>query len=61
MKRGDYPRVSSIWIPAAHFLYACNQRSDEITSFRIDKETGLLTFTEQYTQVGSPLSITFLA
>ena len=44
-----------------HILYACNLRSDQITSFRIDKETGLLTFTGRYTAVGTPLCITFVA
>lgn len=58
---GAIIRVSSIWIPACTFLYVCNQRSDQITAFRIDKETGLLTFTGQYTPVGTPLRIPFLA
>ena len=42
--RGDYPRNCSI-DPTGSFLYSCNQRSDAITSFRIDRGTGLLTFT----------------
>jgi 6-phosphogluconolactonase (cycloisomerase 2 family) len=56
---GDYPRHFKI-DPTGNFLYACNQRSDSITSFRIDRHTGLLTFTGRYTPVPSPAMITFL-
>ena len=56
---GDYPGQFQIE-PGGNFLYACNRRSDNITSFRIHRETGLLTFTGQYTPVGSPGSIAFL-
>jgi 6-phosphogluconolactonase len=56
---GDYPAQCRI-DPTGNFLYACNRRSDSITSFRIHRNTGLLTFTGQYTPVGSPGSITFL-
>jgi 6-phosphogluconolactonase len=56
--RGDYPRSFSI-DPSGAFLYSCNQRSDAITSFRIDKKSGALTFTGQYTPVGSPAQIIF--
>jgi 6-phosphogluconolactonase len=56
---GDYPVQCRI-DPGGTFLYVCNQRSDNITSFRIDHETGLLSFTGLYMQVGSPGSISFL-
>jgi 6-phosphogluconolactonase (cycloisomerase 2 family) len=56
---GDYPGQCQI-DPSGGFLYACNRRSDSITCFRIHRDTGLLTFTGQYTPVGSPGSITFL-
>jgi 6-phosphogluconolactonase (cycloisomerase 2 family) len=56
---GDYPSQCRI-DPTGGFLYACNRRSDNITSFRINSVTGLLTFTGQYTPVGSPGCITFL-
>ena len=56
---GDYPRSFNIE-PTGKFLYVCNQRSDAVTCFRIDGTTGLLTFTGQYTPVGSPASIVFL-
>jgi 6-phosphogluconolactonase (cycloisomerase 2 family) len=57
---GDYPGQCRI-DPSGSFLYACNRRSDSITCFRIHRDTGLLKFTGQYTGVGSPASITFLA
>ncbi len=56
---GDYPPQFNI-DPSGTFLYVCNQRSDQITSFRIDKRTGLLNFTGQYTPVGTPTCIVFI-
>jgi 6-phosphogluconolactonase len=56
---GDYPRHIQI-DPSGSFIYACNQRSDSIASFRIDRRTGLLTFTGQYTSIGSPACTLFL-
>ena len=58
--RGDYPRSFNI-DPTGSFLYACNQRSDAITTFRINRENGNLTFTGQYTPVGTPAIIIFLS
>ena len=55
---GDYPPQFNI-DPSGNFLYVCNQRSDQITCFRIDKRTGLLHFTGQYTPVGTPTCIIF--
>lgn len=57
---GDYPCQFNI-DPSGNFLYVCNQRSDQITLFRIDKQTGLLNFTGQYTPVGTPTCIIFTA
>lgn len=57
--RGDYPRSFNI-DPTGNFLYSCNQRGDAITTFRIHRETGRLTFTGQYTPVGTPAIIIFL-
>lgn len=57
---GDYPSQFNM-DPNGNFLYACNQRSDQITSFRIDRTSGRLKFTGQYTPVGTPLCIAFLA
>ena len=58
--RGDYPRSFTI-DPSGRLLFSCNQRSDAIASFRIDPKSGALTFTGQYTPVGSPAHIIFLA
>jgi 6-phosphogluconolactonase (cycloisomerase 2 family) len=57
--RGDYPRSFNI-DPTGNFLYSCNQRSDAITIFRINRETGNLTFTGQYVPAGTPAIIVFL-
>jgi 6-phosphogluconolactonase len=57
--RGSYPR-SFAFDPTGRFLYVCNQRGDNVTTFRIDGKTGRLTFTGQYTAVGNPSSIVFL-
>jgi 6-phosphogluconolactonase len=57
--RGNYPR-SFNFDPTGQFLYCCNQRSDNITVFRVDRQTGGLTFTGHYTAVGNPSSIVFL-
>ncbi len=57
--RGDYPRSFNI-DPTGNFLYVCNQRSDAITTFRVDRETGNLKFTGHYTPVGTPAIIIFL-
>ncbi len=59
LTQGDYPSDFTL-APGGEFLYACNQRSDQITSFRIDRKTGMLTFTGQYIPIGTPLCITFL-
>ena len=57
--RGDYPRSFNI-DPTGAFLYSCNQRADAVTAYRVNRKTGKLTFTGQYTQVGTPASIVFL-
>lgn len=56
---GDYPRHFAI-DSTGSFLFACNQHSDCITSFRIDRETGKLSFTGKYAGVGSPAMIALL-
>jgi 6-phosphogluconolactonase len=58
--RGDYPRSFAI-DPSGRLLFSCNQRSDAIASFRINAKSGALTFTGQYTPVGSPAHIVFLS
>jgi 6-phosphogluconolactonase (cycloisomerase 2 family) len=57
--RGNYPR-SFAFDPTGAFLYCCNQRADNVTTFRVDRKTGGLNFTGQYTQVGNPSCVVFL-
>jgi 6-phosphogluconolactonase (cycloisomerase 2 family) len=57
--RGDYPRSFTI-DPSGNFLYSCNQRADAVATFRVNRRTGALTFTGQYTPVGTPGIIIFL-
>lgn len=56
--RGDYPRSFTL-DPSGQFLYCCNQRADHVTTFRVDKTKGTLTFTGQYTAVGNPSALAF--
>jgi 6-phosphogluconolactonase len=56
---GDYPRHFS-FDPSGRFVHVCDQRSDCITSFVVNRETGMLKFTGKYTAVGSPSVIAFL-
>jgi 6-phosphogluconolactonase (cycloisomerase 2 family) len=57
--RGDYPRSFS-FDPSGKLLYCCNQRGDNVTAFRVDRKTGALAFTGQYTPVGNPSHLVFL-
>jgi 6-phosphogluconolactonase len=57
---GDYPRHCTFAL-GGEFFYVCNQRSDSITCFKAQRETGLLSFTGQYTPVGTPSIVTFLS
>ena len=58
--RGDYPRSFNI-DPSGNFLYTCNQRADAIAAFRVNRQNGALTFAGQYTDVGTPAIVIFLA
>ena len=57
--RGNYPR-SFAFNPTGEYLYCCNQRGDNVTTFRVDRKTGKLSFTGQYTPVGNPSCIVFV-
>lgn len=57
--RGNYPRSFS-FDPTGQFLSCCNQRADNVTVFRVDREAGTLAFTGHYTPVGNPSCIVFL-
>jgi len=55
--QGRQPRHFAL-DPAGNFLYAANQAGDSITTFRVDS-TGMLAFTGQVIDTGSPVSIVF--
>jgi 6-phosphogluconolactonase (cycloisomerase 2 family) len=57
--RGSYPRSFAL-DPTGAFLYCCNQRGDNVTSFRVDRQAGGLGFTGHYTPVGNPSCLVFL-
>ncbi len=57
--RGNYPRYFT-FDPSGRFVYCCNQRADAIVSFRVNRKTGALTHTGQYTPVGTPSFLVFL-
>ncbi len=57
--RGNYPR-SFAFDPTGRFLYCCNQRGDNVATFRVDQKAGGLAFTGQYTPVGNPSCVVFL-
>jgi 6-phosphogluconolactonase len=57
--RGDYPRSFGI-DPSGTLLYSCNQYGDSLATYRINRQTGALDFTGQYTAVGTPGCIIFL-
>lgn len=51
--RGDYTRTLTLSADGKT-LYALNQRSDNITRFRVDTASGVLTFSGDYTAIGAP-------
>ncbi|UMM08554.1 lactonase family protein [Gluconobacter frateurii] len=55
----DYGRAM-MFDPSGTFLFCANQRSDAVTSFKVDKNTGQLAFTENFTPVGSPTTFAFM-
>ena len=57
--RGNYPR-SFNFDPSGRFIYSCNQRGDNVTVFRIDRDSGKLAFTDDYAAVGNPSFIVFV-
>jgi len=57
--RGDYPRSFTI-DPSGRYLYSCNQRGDAVVCLRVNRQTGALTFTGEYTAVGTPAQVLFL-
>lgn len=59
LTEGDYPNHMTME-PGGRFMYVCNQRSDQITSFRVDVATGRLAFTGRYQPLGTPMCLAFL-
>ena len=57
--RGDYPRSFAL-SPDGAMLFACNQRGNEVTAFRVNRSQGALDFVGQYAPVGSPACMVFL-
>jgi 6-phosphogluconolactonase (cycloisomerase 2 family) len=55
----DYPRSAAI-DPGGQLMFSCNQKSDSITSFRINPASGTLTFTGRFEPVGSPAVMVML-
>ena len=56
---GDYPRTFTI-DPLGQYMLVANQRADNVTSLKIDRHSGQLSFSGDYTPVGSPSAIVFL-
>lgn len=56
---GDYPRHCT-FDPSGRFFFVSNQRSDSITCFNVQRDTGILSFSGQYFGVGSPSIVSFL-
>lgn len=57
---GDYPRFFC-FDPSGEFLFACDQRSDSIATFTVDRATGKPAFTGRYTAIASPAMLVFLS
>ncbi|MCJ8355527.1 lactonase family protein, partial [Novacetimonas hansenii] len=55
----DYGR-SMMFDPSGNFLFCANQRSDSVTSFKVNAQTGVLDFTWNFTPVGSPTTFAFM-
>ena len=55
---GDYPRHTNI-DPSGRYFFVCNQKGDNVTSYRIHPQTGALAPTGRYTAVGTPACILF--
>lgn len=56
---GNFPR-NFVIDPSGNWLLVANQKSDDIRIFRINKETGLLTPSENSILVGNPVCLKFL-
>lgn len=59
LTEGDYPTHIALH-PTGEHMYVCNQRSDQITSFHVNRNTGALTFSGHYQALGTPMCMVFL-
>jgi len=57
--RADYPRNCNL-DPTGSFLYVAHDRSDNVTTFSVNRLTGDVVFTGQYVAVGAPAVTQFL-
>jgi 6-phosphogluconolactonase len=57
--QADYPRYFGLE-PNGNFLYVCHSKSDNITTFGVDRGTGHLEFTGQFTGLFNPSKIVFV-
>lgn len=56
--QGNWPR-NFILSPDGRFLIVANERSDNVTVFKVNTNTGLLTFTGHQLKVGQPVCLKF--
>jgi 6-phosphogluconolactonase len=56
---GDYPRIFTI-DPFGLFMAVGNQSADNVTTFKVNPGNGSLTFTGNYTPIGSPSGMVYL-
>ncbi len=57
---GDYPRIFAL-DPSGRFMAVGNQFADNMTTFSVNPGNGKLQFTGNYTPLGSPSGMVFLA
>jgi 6-phosphogluconolactonase len=55
---GDWPRNFAL-SPKENYLLVANQKSDNITVFQRNQETGLLTFTGNEVKISKPVCLKF--
>ncbi len=56
--QGDWPR-NFTFSPDENFILVANQKSNNITIFKRDADTGLLTYTNNETKLGAPVCLKF--
>jgi 6-phosphogluconolactonase len=56
--RGSFPRHFAL-DPSGEWLVVANQKSDSLTTFRLDQERGVLEWTGQSAQVPTPVCVAF--